>query len=71
MTDPSIRSDVKMDAHDFVGSQEAVFDALSQRISVDRVAEVADIGDVLGLFGGCGQADLGGAFKVFQDLPPG
>jgi hypothetical protein len=38
---------------------------------IDRRAEVVDVGDVLGFLGRGGQADLGGAVEVVQDLAPG
>ena len=38
---------VEVDADDLVGGEEAVLDALLERVGVDRVAEVVDVGDVL------------------------
>ena len=42
-----------------------------KRVGVDRVAEVFDVGDVLGFLGRGGQADLGGGGEVLEDLAPG
>ncbi len=58
---PALQVLVDVDAHDLVGREEAVVDALAQRVGVDRLAEVVDVGDVLGFLGRGGQADLGGA----------
>ena len=60
-----------MDLDDLVGREEAVLDALLQRVGVDGLAEVVDVGDVLRLLGRGGQADLGGGGEVFEDLAPG
>ena len=62
---------VDVDLDDLVGSEEAVVDALLERVGVDRLAEVVDVGDVLGLLRRGGQADLGGGGEVFEDLAPG
>ena len=62
---------VEMDFDHLVGSEEAVADALLQRVGVDRLAEVVDVGDVLGFLRRGGEADLGGAGEVFEDLAPG
>ena len=42
---------VDMNLDDLVGREEAVADALSQRIGEDRLAEIVDVGDVLGFLG--------------------
>ena len=39
--------DVDVDLDDLVRREEAVVDALLQRVGVDRLAEVVDVGDVL------------------------
>ncbi len=61
---------VEVDLHHLVGREEAVVDALLQRVGVDRLAEVVDVGDVLRLLRRGGQADLGGGGEVVEDLPP-
>ena len=53
-----------MDFDDLVGREEAVVDALLQRVGVDRLAEVVDVRDVLGFLRRGGQADLRGAGEV-------
>ncbi len=68
---PAVEVLVEADAHDFVGGEEAVLDALLERVGVDRVAEVVDVGDVLGLLGRGGEADLRGGGEVVEDLAPG
>ena len=60
-----------MDLDDLVGSEKAVADALLERVGVDRLAEVVDVGDVFGLLGRGGEADLRGGGKVFEDFAPG
>jgi hypothetical protein len=71
MRAPAVHVDVQVDADDLVRGQEAVADALPQRVGVDRRAEVVDVGDVLGLLGRGGQADLRGGAEVVEDLAPG
>ena len=68
---PAVDIFVQIEADHFVGGQEAVFDALLEGVGVDGLAEIVDIGDVFGLFGGGGQADLHGRWKVFENLAPG
>ena len=57
---PALQVLVEVDAHDLVGREEAVLDALLERIGVDRFAEIVDVGDVLGFLGRGGEADLRG-----------
>ena len=45
--------------------------ALLEAVAVDRLAEVVTAGDILRLLGRGGQADVGDAGKVIQDLAPG
>ena len=63
--------EVDMDLDDLVRREEAVLDALLERVGVNRLAEVVDVGDVLGFLRRGGQADLRGAGEVFEDLAPG
>ena len=51
-------------------SKEAILDALSQAVCINRVTKVIDIGDVLGFLGRCSQTDLRSEREVFQDLAP-
>ena len=62
---------VDVDLDDLVGGEEAVVDALLQRVGVNRLAEVVDVGDVLGFLRRGGQADLRGGGEVLEDLAPG
>ena len=55
---------------DLVRGQEAIADALPERVDMNRLAEVVDVRDILGFPGGGGEADLRGALEVLQDLPP-
>ena len=57
---------VDVDLDDLVGRKEAVLDALLERVGVNRLAEVVDVGDVLGLLGRGGEADLGGGGEVIR-----
>ena len=68
---PAVEVFVEADADDFVGREEAVVDALLERVGVDRVAEVVDVGDVFGFLGRGGQADLRGGREVVEHLAPG
>ena len=56
---------------DLVGREEAVLDALLERVGVDRLAEVVDVGDVFGFLRRGGEADLRGGGEVVEDLAPG
>ena len=62
---------VQVHPHDFVGRQEAVFNTLLEAVGVNRLAKVFGVGGVLGFFGRGGQAHLGGAAKVGEDVAPG
>ena len=62
---------VDVDLDDLVGREEAVADALLQGVGVNRLAEVVDVGNVLGFLRRGGQADLGGGGEVVEDFPPG
>ena len=68
---PAVEVLVDADAHDLVGREEAVRDALPERVGVDRLAEVVDVGNVLRFLRRRGHADLGGGREVFEDLAPG
>ena len=61
---------VEVDPHHLVGRQEPVVDPLSQGIGVDRLAEVVDVGDVLGFAGRCGHAQVRRRREVLQDVVP-
>ena len=62
---------VDMDLDHLVGREEAVADALLQRIGENRLAEIVDVGDVFGLLRRGGHADLRGSREIFEDFPPG
>ena len=53
------------------GARKPSCDALLERVGVNRIAEIMDVGNVLGFFGRGGEADLGGGGEVFENLPPG
>ena len=63
---PAVEVFVEADADDLVGREEAVGDALLERVGVDRVAEVLDVGNVSGFLGRGGQADLGRRREVLR-----
>ncbi len=67
---PTLEVAIEVEADDFVGREEAVFDALGEGVGVDRFAEVVGVGNVFGFFGGGGEADLGGAAEVGEDVAP-
>ena len=62
---------VEVVADDLVGREKAVFDALPQRVGVNRLTEVIDVGDVFCLLRRGGQPDLRCAGEVFKDFAPG
>lgn len=68
---PPLNVPVKVDADHLVRGKESVFDALSQRISVDRFAKVVDVRSVFRFLWSGGEADLGGGTEVVQDFSPG
>src|SRR5207249_7748051 len=49
---------------------KTVGDALSERISVNRVAEIIDVGNIFRFLRRGGQANVGGTGKLFEDLAP-
>ncbi len=68
---PPLDVPVKVDADHLVRGKESVFDALLQRIRVDRFAEVVDVGDIFRFLRSGGEADLGGGTEVVQNFSPG
>ena len=62
--------DVGHDVDDLERRQEAVVNALFQTVGIDRVSEIAQIGDVFCLFRCGSHADLGGVGEVLQNPPP-
>jgi hypothetical protein len=63
--------DIGGDADHLVRREEAVFDALLERVGVNRVAKVGDVADFPG-FLGCGrEAQVCGTAEVFEHLAPG
>ena len=68
---PAVEVLVEVDADDLVGGEEAVLDALLERVGVNRVAEVIDVRDRPGFLRRRGQADLGGGGEILEDLSPG
>src|SRR5262249_7375395 len=63
---------VYVDVHvdDLVRGEEAILNALLQRVGVDRLTEVVNVGNVLRLLRRCGQTNLRGAREVVEDLAP-
>ena len=63
---------VFVDVHfyDLVGCEETVADALFERVGVDGVAEVIDVGNVFGFLRGSSETDLCGTCEVVEDLAP-
>ena len=68
---PAVQVPVKPNPHHLVGREKSVRDALPQGIGVDGLAEVVDVGDVLGLLRGGRHPDLGRRREVFENLAPG
>ena len=63
--------DVDMDLDDLVRRKEAVLDALLERVGVNRLPEIMNVGDVLGFLRRGREPDLGRAREVFENLAPG
>ena len=63
-------SNVCGDVYDLEWGQEAILNTRFKAVCVDGVSKVADVGDILGLLGCCGHADLGGGGEVLQDSAP-
>jgi hypothetical protein len=68
---PALQVLVEVDAHDLVGREEAVVDALLERVGVDRLAEVVDVGDVLRFPWAWRSGRSGWRREVVEDLAPG
>ena len=62
---------VDVDLHHLVGREEAVADALLERIGVNRLAEIGDVGNVFGFLGCRGHADLRRLREIVEDFAPG
>jgi hypothetical protein len=56
---------------DLVRREKTVTDALLERVGVDRLTEVIDVGDVGGFLGRGGEADLCGTRKILEDFALG
>ena len=50
---------------------QALRDTLLQRVGVDRLAKISDIGSIFGFLRCGSQAKLDGTFKIFKDFLPG
>ena len=61
---------VEVKAHDFVGREKAIGDALLERVAVDRLAEVVLGGNIDRLLRGCGESDLSRGVEVLQNVSP-
>ena len=60
-----------MNLDDLVRSEEAVLNTLLERVRVNRLAEVVDVGYIRGFLRRCSEADLCRAREVFENLTPG
>ena len=67
---PTVDVLVEVNANDLARRKEPVGDALLEGVSENRLAEVINVGNILGFFGRSGEADLRGAGEVFENLPP-
>src|SRR6185437_7023758 len=61
---------VNVNFDNFVRSKESVLNTLFQRVGVNRRAEIVDVGNVFCFLGRGGEADLGGAREVIENLTP-
>jgi hypothetical protein len=52
-----IHIDVNLD--DLIGRKEPILDALLERIRIDRLAKLMDVGNILRFLRGCGESNLG------------
>ena len=62
---------VDVDLDHLVGGKEAVANALLERVGVNRLAEIMDVGDVFGFLRRGGEADLGRRREIVENLAPG
>ena len=68
---PPFQINVETYAEHFVGGEKTIGNPLPKGVGVERFAEVFNIGDGLCFLRGGGETDMGGAFEVVQNLPPG
>ena len=68
-SEPAVR-DVGLDVDHLERRQKAVVDSLAQAVGVDRLAEVVDVGYVLGLLRRRGHADLRGRREIVENPAP-
>ena len=62
---------VDMDLADLVGGEKAIPDAFAQRVGINRIAEIVDVGNVFRFLGRGRQADLRRRAEIIEDLTPG
>ena len=53
------------------GARKPSCDALLERVGVNRLAEIMNVGDVFGFLGRGREADLGSGGEIFENLSPG
>ncbi len=67
---PPIHIPVDVDAHDLVRREKTILDALFQAVGINRLSEVAAVGNVLGFLGRGRQTHLHRTGKVIKDFAP-
>jgi hypothetical protein len=67
---PALQVFVEVDADDLVGGEEAIVDALLERVRVDRRANVGERGGLASLLRRGRQAQLDGGRKMVEDVTP-
>ena len=55
---------------DLVWGEETIVDALAERVRVDGLAKILDVGNLPGFLGCGGETDLGGGGEVIEHLAP-
>src|SRR5690606_24027821 len=68
---PTFQIDIKADPKHLVGGKKAVLYTLFERVGINGVAEVFGAGNRLGFLGCGGKPNMGGCFKIIQNLSPG
>src|SRR6202034_4743636 len=61
---------INVNLDDLVRGEEAVFNALPERVCVNRRTEIVDVRDILGFLRRGGESDLGGAREIIENLFP-
>src|SRR5690606_26321206 len=68
---PTFQIDIQTDPKHLVGGKKTVLYTLFERVGINRITKVFGAGNRFGFLRCGGKANVGGSFKIFQNLTPG